>query len=71
MDCGGEFPTSIEGCMGPVGAGLLAMAVCQSTSAVDFSPLSRASPLPQEKHPCHPRPSPRSYTPSGEPDEPC
>src|SRR5690349_19054533 len=29
-----------------VGAGLLAKAVCQSTSMLDVSPLSRASPLP-------------------------
>ncbi|MCG6573790.1 hypothetical protein EGM97_03595 [Pseudomonas sp. AF32] len=31
----------------PVGAGLLAKAVCQATSTQPGTPLSRASPLPQ------------------------
>ncbi|MDT9678514.1 hypothetical protein F6R97_28855 [Pseudomonas sp. JV414] len=31
-----------------VGAGLLAKAVCQTTSMLDVQPPSRASPLPQD-----------------------
>ncbi|TPG95190.1 hypothetical protein EAH72_13980 [Pseudomonas caspiana] len=37
----------INGWCGPVGAGLLAKADCQSTSMVNVRPPSRASPLPQ------------------------
>jgi hypothetical protein len=43
-----------EACTTPVGAGLLAKAVDQSTLMLNVKPHSRASPLPQGEQPAEP-----------------